>query len=409
MADDLSVKTAVIEALSTLPYAESGDTLLDAHVLEGVDVTQGKVTVTLAFPADTPKHVRWDVEDAVTEAAEKVAGVSGVAVKAFLPASEQSESPAPSAGGSAPPPQRPAQAAAAGPKTLEGVGRVIAVASGKGGVGKSTVAVNLALALARLGFRTSLLDIDVYGPSLPTLLGINERPSVRDKRIIPLEAHGLRVMSLGFLMEDDAPVIWRGPIVTGIVRQFLQDVDWSGTDYLVVDMPPGTGDAQLSLAQAVPVDGAVVVTTPSELALIDAARGLHMFETLNVPVLGIVENMAYQVWEGAEGMRRALAKLPADQAKEALAVLEAHERTWIFGEGGGRREATRLKTELLGEIPLDGKVRAGGDSGKPILVGDPDSRAGQAFLDLAQKVVERKPLEGAATTAKKSVFSFLKG
>jgi ATP-binding protein involved in chromosome partitioning len=262
------------------------------------------------------------------------------------------------------------------------------VASGKGGVGKSTVAVNLALALQKLEYRVGVLDIDIYGPSLPTLLGVTGRPAVSNRRILPLEASGLRIMSLGFLMEEDAPVIWRGPIVTGIIRQFLRDVDWSGLDYLIIDMPPGTGDAQLALAQTVPVDGALVVTTPSDLALIDAARGLQMFKTLNVEVLGIVTNMARFI------------------------VPTSGEEFFIFGEPEQVvREAARLETTVLGEIPLDTQVRRGGDEGAPVVLADPDSPVSQAFIELARTLVEMRPVGEAAgdpESPKKGLFSFLK-
>ncbi|MFB6373869.1 MAG: Mrp/NBP35 family ATP-binding protein, partial [Bradymonadaceae bacterium] len=261
-------------------------------------------------------------------------------------------------------------------------------------VGKSTVAVNFALALQEKGFRVGLLDVDIYGPSIPTMLGIGGRPSVSDRRIVPLKAHGLSVMSLGFLMDDDTPVIWRGPIVTGIIRQFLRDVDWSGHDYLVVDMPPGTGDAQLALAQTVPVDGAMVVTTPSELSLIDAARGFEMFGTLNVDVMGVVSNMSKHICP------------------------ECGHESHIFGEHTVEEEVERLETELLGDIPLDPDVRAGGDAGEPIVVGNPGSPTTQSFLDLAQRVAELKPLDEAEGAGgddeaggegdKKGLFSFLK-
>jgi ATP-binding protein involved in chromosome partitioning len=220
-------------------------------------------------------------------------------------------------------------------------------------------------------------------------------------------------MSLGFLMEDDTPVIWRGPIVTGIIRQFLQDVDWHGLDYLIVDMPPGTGDAQLSLAQTVPVDGAVVVTTPSDLALVDAARGLRMFNTLNVDVLGIVENMAWFQWPGAGALRTAIAGLKSANAPAAAVAavektLADHERIWIFGKEGGRREADRLKTPFLGEIPLDEQVRAGGDSGRPLMIADPEGAVGQAFTALAEKVAQAKPVERETSAPRKGLFSFLR-
>jgi ATP-binding protein involved in chromosome partitioning len=222
-------------------------------------------------------------------------------------------------------------------------------------------------------------------------------------------------MSLGFLLEDDSPVIWRGPIVTGIIRQFLQDVDWRGTQYLVIDLPPGTGDAQLTLAQAAPLDGAIVVTTPSDLALIDAARGLQMFRNLNVDVLGIVENMSHYMWPGADELRQIVTDqrgkgIDEKSAKRLEALLDKHERQHIFGKGGGAREATRLGIELLGEIPLDGEVRLGGDSGKPIVAVNDSSPVTQAFMDLARTVVAKKPPKQAAQDPKKKgLFSFFRG
>lgn len=428
--DDLTIKGSVIDALMALTDAHSGKNVVDAHLLDAVDVKDGVVDLKLNFPADYPREARWTMEDSIADAVEAVEGVKDVNVHAFA----QGENPyaaaaaaaaASKAAPAAAAPKKPAHdhkhdhshaAPAAGAaqggdaQRLQGVGRVIAVASGKGGVGKSTVAVNLALALQKLGFRVGLLDIDIYGPSVPTLLGINERPNVKDKRIIPLEAHNLKLMSLGFLMEDDSPVIWRGPIVTGIVRQFLQDVDWSGTDYLIIDMPPGTGDAQLSLAQSVPVDGAVVVTTPSDLALVDAARGLRMFQTLNVDVIGIVENMSWYVWPGHREMTSMIDELRGSNpglASRMSDVLAENERAYIFGRGGGQREAERLETNFLGHIPLDGAVRAAGDSGKPIVVADPDSPTTDAFLDLARTVVEARPIEEGGGGAK-GIFSFLK-
>lgn len=421
--DDLNIKSAVIDALAAVTDESSGKSIIDAHLLEAVDVKDGVVDIKLKVPADLSKDARWDLEDNVADAVEAVEGVGDVNVHMFTegenPWAEaeaeaaKSKSPAapasPSAKkGSGPAPQQPSPPKASEP--LKGVGRVIAVASGKGGVGKSTVAVNLALALQKLGYRVGLLDIDVYGPSVPTLLGINERPNVKNKQIVPLEVHNIRLMSLGFLMEDDSPVIWRGPIVTGIVRQFLQDVDWSGTDYLIIDMPPGTGDAQLSLAQTVPVDGAVVVTTPSDLALIDAARGLRMFETLNVDVLGIVENMSWYVWSGQSQMTALVQELRGKDAALADkfdAVLQEHGREYIFGRGGGQKEAERLETAFLGHIPLDGAVRKAGDSGKPIVIAEPDSPATDAFLDLARTIADARPLEEGSGTGK-GVFSFMK-
>ncbi len=416
MADEFEIKAMVIDACSGVTDPSSGESVLDAHILEEIEVDGSIVSVALKFPDAYDRNHRWEVEDAVTDAVQALEDVTEAKVSSFTesydPAKEAAKAKAVEEAAAEEPAAAPAaepSAQSVKPAALKGVGRVIAVASGKGGVGKSTVSVNLALALKHLGFTVGLLDIDVYGPSLPTLLGVNERPSVEDKRIIPLEAEGMKLMSLGFLMDEDTPVIWRGPIVTGIIRQFLQDVDWQGVDYLVVDLPPGTGDAQLSLAQTVPVDGAIVVTTPSDLALVDAARGLRMFNTLNVDVMGIVENMAYFEWPGGPAVEAALADVPDGAAKDAIAAaLAEHGRMHIFGSGGGRREATRLETEFLGEIPLDGAVRAGGDSGRPIVVGDPESSVTKAFLALAQKVTESKPLDSDDKTPKKGMFSFLK-
>ena len=419
MADDMTLKGDVIDAASAIVDPVSGESLLDAHLLEEVEVADGVATIKLAFPKDYPKDARWDLEDTVADAIEALDGVTEARIMGHIEggappaAAPAAPGPAPGAGAPAAPAAGGPQKDAASPGALDGVGRVIAVASGKGGVGKSTVAVNLALALKGLGFSVGLLDIDIYGPSVPTLLGINERPNVHNRRIVPVEKAGLKLMSLGFLMDDDTPVIWRGPIVTGIIRQFLQDVDWAGTDYLIVDLPPGTGDAQLSLAQTMPVDAAVVVTTPSELALVDAARGLRMFDTLNIEVLGLVENMSSYVWPGAEAVRGAVDTLKSTGADAGAVAaieraLEAHGEAWIFGRDAGRREAERLGTPFLGSIPLDETVREGGDNGRPIVLDQPNSLVASAFSNLARAVSDAKPLPEGEGTPKRSVFSFTK-
>jgi ATP-binding protein involved in chromosome partitioning len=248
---------------------------------------------------------------------------------------------------------------------IAGVRHVIAVSSTKGGVGKSTVAANLAIAMARLGHRTGLLDADVYGPSVPIMLGASERPSVSpEKRIAPLERHGVKLMSMGFFLDEQSPVIWRGPIVMGIIRQFLKDVDWGDTEVLVVDLPPGTGDAPLTLVQQVPVTGGVIVTTPQDVALLDVGRGIAMFAQVATPVLGIVENMAGYV-------------CPSCGTEDA-----------VFGEGGGARLAAAFDLPLLARIPLVPAVREGGDAGRPIVVADPDGPVAEVFRSLAQRVLE---------------------
>ena len=248
-------------------------------------------------------------------------------------------------------------------KPLEAIRNVVAVASGKGGVGKSTVAANLALAWAAAGARVGLLDADIYGPSQPLMLGLGgQRPtSVDGKRIRPLTAHGVVAMSIGFLIDPDQPMVWRGPMVTQALTQLLGDTDWGSLDYLVVDMPPGTGDIQLTLAQRVPVAGAVIVTTPQEIALADARKGVHMFEKVAVPVLGVVENMSLHVCSNC-----------------------GHAEA-IFGEGGGERLAAECRTEFLGRLPLDARIRAEADGGRPTAVAAPDSPRGRAFREFARR------------------------
>ncbi len=249
---------------------------------------------------------------------------------------------------------------------LPGVRNTIAVASGKGGVGKSTVAVNLALALRQTGASVGLMDTDVYGPSLPLLTGVSGRPRAVEKRIFPLEGLGLKLMSIGFLTSDDAPVIWRGPMVHGLVRQFLMDVEWGELDYLVIDMPPGTGDAALTLTQQAPLSGAVIVSTSNDLALIDARKGLRMFQKVEVPVLGIVANMAYFT--------------PPDLPDR---------KYYIFGEGGARKTAEELGVDFIGEIPIDPRIVEGGDAGRPIVLDAPDSEAAGVFREIAGAVARK--------------------
>jgi ATP-binding protein involved in chromosome partitioning len=421
--DDITLKNAIIETLGTVRDPQADKSVLDALLIDEVEVHERRVIVKLLFTDDRPKKERWAIEEAIGDALEALSGVDDVDIQTTTQSGQggttgQGLDPAPHSHHHpeqthAPQPPKPAGIGAA--QRIAGVGKTIAVASGKGGVGKSTVAVNLALALSHLGHKVGLLDLDVYGPSLPVLMGTEERPAVRDQKIVPLDAYGLKIMSLGFLMEEDTPVIWRGPIVSGIVRQFLQDVDWAGLDYLILDLPPGTGDAQLSLAQSVPLDGAVIVTTPSDIALLDTARGLQMFRTLKVDVLGVIENMSYYQWPGAGELRQAAEALKTSGAdvSEIEAVLDRHERTYIFGNGGGAREAKRLETEFLGEIPLDSAVRKGGDEGKPVVAADPDSPVSAAFIRLARRVAELEPVAasagGVASKKKKGLFSFLRG
>jgi len=245
---------------------------------------------------------------------------------------------------------------------IPGVEHLIAVGSGKGGVGKTTVAVNLAVAMAGLGHKVGLLDADVYGPNVPLMMGILDMPEVHEQRITPLEQFGVRLMSMGFLNPGDQPVIWRGPMLHSVIQQFIRNVEWGDLDYLIIDLPPGTGDVQLSLIQTVPLTGAIVVTTPSEVSLEDARKAVHMFRQVRVEVLGMVENMSY------------------------LTCPHCHERVDVFSTGGGKRTAKEMDVPFLGELPLDPEVRAGGDSGRPIAL---QVGKGEAYVRLAKDTIAR--------------------
>lgn len=252
-----------------------------------------------------------------------------------------------------------------GQNKVPGIKRVVAIASGKGGVGKSTVSVNVACALQKLGATVGLLDCDIYGPSIPLMMGINQKPTISaDEKMVPPENYGVKLMSMGFLIEGDAPVIWRGPMIMKTIQQFIHSVDWGDLDFLLVDLPPGTGDAQLSLCQTVPLDGGVIVTTPQEASLGVVRKGVAMFEKVNVPILGIVENMSY--FTAPNG-----------------------ERVEIFGHGGGRAEAERKGVTFLGEIPLFTEIRIGGDNGSPVAATASESAPGKAFLQIARSLREK--------------------
>ena len=250
-------------------------------------------------------------------------------------------------------------------RAIPGIKNIIAVGAGKGGVGKTTVSVNLAVALARSGSQVGIIDADVYGPNVPMMLGISSQLESDGKKIVPAEKYGVRVVSMGFLTDEKAPIIWRGPMLHGVVRQFFQDVRWGELDYLVVDMPPGTGDVALSLSQTVPVAGAVVVTTPQNVSLADSRRAVAMYKKLNIPTLGVIENMSYYVCPGCE------------------------QESDLFGKGGGVQVAEELNIPFLGQIPLYTPIRVGGDTGAPIVSADSESPGGQAFLKAAERAVER--------------------
>ncbi len=248
---------------------------------------------------------------------------------------------------------------------LPGVKNIVAIASGKGGVGKSTVSVSLAVALARTGARVGLLDTDIYGPSIPIMMGITEKPEIIGEKLIPIEKYGVSLMSIGFLIPEDTPLIWRGPMVMKAVEQLLTDVEWGELDYLLMDLPPGTGDVQLTLAQKVPLSGAVIVTTPQDVALLDVVRGISMFRKLNVPILGVIENMSF------------------------FRCPHCGERSDIFSHGGGEAASIKLDVPFLGEVPIDLKIREGGDSGRPVLVDDPESPQSKLFMNLGEQLAAR--------------------
>jgi ATP-binding protein involved in chromosome partitioning len=247
---------------------------------------------------------------------------------------------------------------------IPGVRNIIAVGSGKGGVGKTTVSVNLAIALARLGYKTGLMDADVYGPNVPLMMGVNQPPGAVGERIQPLQNYGVKLMSMGFLSPGDKPLVWRGPMLHSVVQQFLRGVDWGELDYLVIDLPPGTGDVQLSLIQTAPVTGAVIVTTPSDVALEDARKAVRMFKEVKVPILGMVENMSF------------------------LTCPHCDERIDVFSTGGGRRTAEAMGVIFLGALPLDPHVRIGGDTGKPIATFGPDDKRAKGYYDIARTVMK---------------------
>lgn len=354
MSTDLEAK--VWEALKGVRFPGMSRDIVSFGFVRDVETTGGLTKISLRMSTrnrEAAEQVRRSVEEAVSA----VPDVSAVEVGL-----EYTPAPHPAAGAQ--------RAVRQDSRLLPTVRHVVAVASGKGGVGKSTVAANLAVALAQLGHRAGLVDADIYGPSVPMMFGIEERPRVEGERIRPFEKYGIELMSLGFVLDPDTPVIWRGPMVMKAIEQLLGDVTWGELDYLIVDLPPGTGDAQLTIAQKVPMSGAVIVTTPQDVALIDARKGLAMFRKLNVPVLGMVENMS------------------------TFVCPHCGETTEIFKHGGGRRTAEALDTAFLGAIPLDAKIVEGGDAGVPIVVED-EGRYREAFHRVAEAVVETVEREAA--------------
>ncbi|MGX1100048.1 iron-sulfur cluster carrier protein ApbC [Amorphus sp. MBR-141] len=360
-------KEMVREQLARVPGPDGQGDLVSLNLVSEIYVSDGRVAFSITVPAERA-HTLEPMRKRAEEAVRAIPGVERVMV-ALTAEKAAGQAPAAAAAPSRPaqpkpgPKAAPPQSARSG--AIAGIKSVVAVASGKGGVGKSTTAVNLAFALAAQGLAVGILDADIYGPSMPRLLGLTQKPeTVGGNRLKPLETHGVKVMSIGFLVDPEAPMIWRGPMVVSALTQMLRDVEWGELDVLVVDMPPGTGDTQLTLAQNVPLAGAVIVSTPQDLALIDARKGLAMFQKVDVPILGIVENMSHFVCP------------------------HCGERSDIFGTGGARDEAARVGVRFLGEIPLHMSIREHSDGGSPIVVAAPESPQALAFLHVAAGVID---------------------
>jgi ATP-binding protein involved in chromosome partitioning len=382
MAETLA--EAVRAALGAVRDPGTGQDVVSSGMLQGLSARDGMVQFALSVPRERARTLE-PLRAAAERAAAAVPGV--LSATCVLTAHRDIQAGAAPAGGAAHqhaghdhagPPAGAARASrpppGQGPMLLPGVRSIIAVASGKGGVGKSTTAVNLAVSLAAEGLRVGLLDADIYGPSLPQMLGTRERPRSTEGRIIPISRWGLKAMSIGFLVEEETPMVWRGPMVMGALEQMLGQVEWGELDVMVVDMPPGTGDAQLTMSQRVPLAGAVIVSTPQDVALIDARRGIRMFQKVNVPVLGLIENMSY------------------------FCCPNCDHRAEIFGHGGARAEAARMDVEFLGELPLKLAIRELADAGTPIAMARPDSEEAKTYRAMAQRL-RIKLEQGAATPA----------
>lgn len=367
-----TIKSAVIEQLRQIKGPDLEGDIVSLGLVSDVFVSDGRVAFSITVPAERAQELE-PLRQAAEKVVKEVDGVENAMVALTAeraPGGDRSTAPRP-----APRQAQRAPAEQAAPKPgVPGIKHIIAVASGKGGVGKSTTTANLALGMAANGMKVGVLDADIYGPSVPRLFNVSGRPeSVSGRVLKPLEGYGIKVMSMGFMVEEETPMIWRGPMVISALTQMLREVAWGDLDVLMVDMPPGTGDAQLTMAQQVPLAGAVIVSTPQDLALIDARKGLNMFKRVDVPVLGIVENMSY------------------------FLCPDCGSRHDIFGHGGARAEAERLDVPFLGEIPLTMKIRETSDAGTPIVVSDPEGPMAAIYRDIASKVMSAIESPGAAS------------
>ena len=374
-------KEAVVETLRSIRGPDLEGDIVSLGLISDVFIADRKVFFSITVPAERARELE-PLRTAAEKAVMAMPGVAGavVALTAEKKGGGMEAAPprsAPPRRTAPPSPQPPAsEGRQPGKRGVPGVKAIIAVASGKGGVGKSTTAVNVALGLAALGLRVGILDADIYGPSMPRLMGLSGKPETVDGKVLkPMQGHGIKVMSIGFLVEEETPMIWRGPMVMSALTQLLREVAWGELDVLVVDMPPGTGDAQLTMAQQVPLAGAIIVSTPQDLALIDARKGLNMFRKVDVPLLGIVENMSYFI------------------------APDTGARYDIFGTGGAKREAERLGVPFLGEVPLTMNIRETSDSGQPVVVSDPDGPQAKIYRDIAARVSQRLDEEMARAEA----------
>lgn len=350
----------IIDLLRPVIEPESGQGIVDLGLVKDVVRQDGTTTIALEMLAPLSPH-REKIEQQVRAALTPAADLGDVRIDWSFRV-------------------RSSGTGRSDAQPIKGVKNAVAIASGKGGVGKSTVAVNIATALAKAGAKVGLLDADVYGPSIPLMMGAHGRPLMREQRIVPLEAHGVKLMSIGFILDPEKALIWRGPLVAQLITQFLNEVDWGDLDYLIVDLPPGTGDVQLTLAQKIPISGAVIVTTPQEVALADALKGLKMFEEVKTPVLGIIENMSGFVCPSCG---------------------ETHA---IFSSGGGQRIAEENGVELLGQIPIEPAIVTGGDTGNPAVLAEPDSATAQAFTHAASRVAGRLSIEALKRPRKPTIM-----
>ena len=351
----------IIEALSKVTTVDGDTNIVTAGAVSGVVIKDGNVGFTIEIDVkdkDKADRLRSDAEKAVL-------ALDGVLSATAMLTAHQSGPNMPTSGGSTPPGNGTGSNAAKQSEPHQPATHVIAVASGKGGVGKSTTSINIALALLAAGNKVGILDADIYGPSLPRLIGLNHKPQSDGQKILPIDAWGLQTMSIGYLVAEDAPTIWRGPMVMSAIEQMLRDVAWNGLDILVIDMPPGTGDAQLTLSQRAKLSGAVIVSTPQDLALIDARKGLNMFRKVNVPLLGIVENMSH------------------------FLCTHCGSRHNIFGHGGAALEAETLGVPFLGEVPLEMAIRATSDDGTPIVASQPNSQHAAHYQQIAKRLMEQ--------------------